>query len=404
MSGGGTPATVQGVAADAGSFAQSNPELVAAGVVGVLVFLGVVYKLLRWWLKPAGSEFMSVLRGLDSVAVLTHPNPDPDAMACAAAVSRLADHVDTDVDVFYPGEIRHHQNRAFRTVLDLDLQHLETSADLQGQPVILVDHNVPRGFHGAEGLEPVAVVDHHPGNGTGSDFTDVRDEYGACATIIAEYLQDVDAELLGPDDPIDENRDDLLIPTEVTSALVFGILSDTSHLTDGCSPAEFEASAYLYPAIDRDSLNRIANPHVDAETLEVKARAISGRDVRPPYAVSDIGNISNVDAIPQAADELVNLETVTAVVVVGDDGDTIHLSGRSRDDRVHMGEVLEDVTNEIPMAAGGGHARMGGGQIGIDHMEGLGPSTGITREQLKERLFAAMSGKELAEQIPGREE
>jgi hypothetical protein len=35
---------------------------------------------------------------------------------------------------------------------------------------------------------------------------------------------------------------------------------------------------------------------------------------------------------------------------------------------------------------------MGGGQIPLDHMEGLAPGEGLTREELKRRLFDAMNG------------
>jgi len=123
----------------------------------------------------------------------------------------------------------------------------------------------------------------------------------------------------------------------------------------------------------------------------VKARAITSRTVRNAFAVSDVGEVSNVDAIPQAADELMKLEGVTAVVVLGEKGRTLHLSGRSRDDRVHMGKVLDNVVDDIPMGTAGGHARMGGGQLSIEHMEGIGPE-GVLRQDFTERLFDAMSG------------
>jgi hypothetical protein len=44
------------------------------------------------------------------------------------------------------------------------------------------------------------------------------------------------------------------------------------------------------------------------------------------------------------------------------------------------------------MAGAGGHARMGGGQLSIEHMEGLGPKSGMSRRDLRERLFEAMGG------------
>jgi nanoRNase/pAp phosphatase (c-di-AMP/oligoRNAs hydrolase) len=121
----------------------------------------------------------------------------------------------------------------------------------------------------------------------------------------------------------------------------------------------------------------------------VKARAISERNVRNPYAVSDVGEVSNVDSIPQAADGLTRLEGVTAVVVMGEKDETLHLSGRSRDDRVHMGRTLKAVAEELPRGEAGGHARMGGGQLSMD---GIGPKSGIERDELIERLFSAMTG------------
>jgi nanoRNase/pAp phosphatase (c-di-AMP/oligoRNAs hydrolase) len=163
-------------------------------------------------------------------------------------------------------------------------------------------------------------------------------------------------------------------------------------LTKGCSPAEFRAAEFLYEGVDEDLLDRIANPQVDAEVLDVKARAISQRSIKGAFAISDVGEISNVDAIPQAADELMRLEGVTAVVVFGEKNGTLHLSGRSRDDRVHMGRTLETVVEEIPMSEAGGHARMGGGQISADHVGDDGQTDDRNRSGLVEQLFAAMSG------------
>jgi len=182
------------------------------------------------------------------------------------------------------------------------------------------------------------------------------------------------------------------LPSDLATALLYGIQSDTKQLTKGCSPAEFTAAEFLYGGVDEELLDRIANPQVDAEVLDVKARAISQRSIKGAFAISDVGEISNVDAIPQAADELTRLEGVTAVVVFGEKEGTLHLSGRSRDDRVHMGRTLETVVEQIPMSEAGGHARMGGGQISTEHMDPPGEENDVDREELINRLFAAMSG------------
>lgn len=376
------------------SYARESPELVAVAVLGVLLLLLGLRWLVGYLRSTPAERFRDTLAGYDSVSVLMHPNPDPDAMSAALAVTQIADSVDTDTDLVYPGQIRHQENRAFETVLDVDFDPIDGAAELDGEAVVLVDHNEARGFVGAEDVDPVAVVDHHPGDGTGREFTDVRSDFGACATIFAEYFEELGWQPIDPEEAETDGgvvADDAL-PAAVATGLLYGIQSDTKQLTKGCSSAEFHAAEFLYAGIDGDRLDRIANPQVDAEVLDVKARAIANRTVRNAFAVTDVGAVSNVDAIPQAADELMKLEGVTAVVVTGEKEGTLHLSGRSRDDRVHMGKVLEHVVDDIPMATAGGHARMGGGQLSIDHMEGLGPSQGVPRDEFEDRLFRAMAG------------
>jgi nanoRNase/pAp phosphatase (c-di-AMP/oligoRNAs hydrolase) len=368
--------------------AISGNEALAAGVLVAALLAaiggGAVWLYIR---RPPAKRFASLLGNQEDVSVLMHPNPDPDAMACALAVHHIAEWRGTEATLHYSGEIRHQENRAFRTVLDLDADTVTDAQDLGGE-VILVDHNEPRGFDAASTVEPLAVIDHHPGDGEGTSFTDIRTDYGACATILTEYLRDLNALPAREDDAGGGH----IIPRRVATGLLYGIHSDTSHLTSGCHSADFDASAFLFPGIDGDDLERIANPEVDAEVLEILARAIRDRDVRGSFAIADVGSVSNVDAIPQAADELVRLEGVTAVAVFGENDGRITLSGRSRDDRVHMGDALAAVVDDIPMATAGGHARMGGGELSVDHMEGLA-TEGVGREALVDRLFDAMNGE-----------
>jgi nanoRNase/pAp phosphatase (c-di-AMP/oligoRNAs hydrolase) len=378
----------------AARFVREEPLLAGGAVVLVVLVLVALWWGVRRLRRTRGERLAQVLAAEPEIAVLMHPNPDPDAMASALGVAELACSqgiAPDNVTIQYPGEIRHQENRAFETVLNLEFESIGNAGDLASDAVVLVDHNEPRGFPGAKGVEPVAVVDHHPGEGTGIQFTDVRPEYGSCATVLAEYFDEIGWTPVRNHADLGELGGDRLSAT-VATGLVFGIHSDTNTLTKGCSEAEFAASEYLYDGVDEDYIERIANPEVDAEVLDVRARAITERDVRNPFLVSDVGTVSNADTIPQAADELLCLEGVTAVVVVGCKDDTLHLSGRSRDDRVHMGKTLETVVDDIPRGEAGGHARMGGGQLSVEHMEGLATDDGVNRAELKERIFDAMTG------------
>ncbi|MFP9061201.1 DHH family phosphoesterase [Natrialbaceae archaeon A-chndr2] len=366
-----------------------DPLVLSLAVIGLVGLILGSWWVIRWFTRAPGNRLQRILGNQDEVTILMHPNPDPDAMATAMGVGAIAESVGTDVTLQFPGEIRHQENRAFRTVLELELDRVESASDLESDAVVLVDHNTPRGFTGSQMVEPIAVIDHHPGNGAGTVFTDVRTDYGAASTIIVEYLEDMGARR--EDEENDGNG--LLLTAEIATGLLYGILSDTNHLTKGCSAADFEAASYLFPSIDEDQLDRIANPQVSDDVLQIKAEAIQKKRIQGAFGICDVGDIGNVDAIPQAADELMHLEGVTAVVVYGEHDGTIHLSGRSRDDRVHMGEALRHAVSDIPMANAGGHARMGGGQVSVDHMNGIGPSDGVSKTEFEERLFASMAGE-----------
>jgi nanoRNase/pAp phosphatase (c-di-AMP/oligoRNAs hydrolase) len=362
--------------------------LVAAGVVlgAALGLAGLLY-LLRRLTRTNGARFVAALADCREVTVLMHPNPDPDAMASALATAELAESVDTAATIQYAGQIRHPENRAFRTVLECEFDRIVTDLDLAAENVVLVDHNEPRGFAGADGLEPYAVVDHHPGGGLGQAFTDVRPDRGSCASIFTEYLRDQGYRSRNGDRPL---------PARLATGLLYGVQSDTTSFTRGCTPAEFDAAAFLFPAADADSLDRIANPQVDGETLDVKARAIRSRQLQGSFLVSHVGHIDNTDALPTAVEELVRLEGVTAAVVTGERNGTLHASGRSRDDRVHMGETLDAAFQFIPDASAGGHARMGGGQVPLPDggtVELVETTEEDAPRDLEDRLFAAMNGE-----------
>ncbi|MFB6102031.1 MAG: bifunctional oligoribonuclease/PAP phosphatase NrnA [Haloplanus sp.] len=382
------PVAAEDLVQRAVAFAQSHPELLAALLLSLLVLVGGGY-LLHQFTRPSGKRFVSLLAEYDVVSVLAHPNPDPDAMAAAMGVVSLAKQVGTKATIQFSGQIRHQENRAFRNVLEVELDSIERASDLDARAVVLVDHNRPRGFTDSESVEPIAVVDHHPGDGRGKAFTDVRTEYGACSSVIAEYFDDLDATPVPPDSHESEVDAAYTVPSRVATGLFFGILTDTNRLTAGVDAADFTASGYLAPGVDEGLLDRIANPQVSAEVLEIKATAIRERNVDGPFAISDVGEVSNVDAIPQAVDELILLEGVTAAVVYGTRNGTLYLSGRSRDDRVHMGRAIEAALEEVPDASGGGHARMGGGQIPLDDGDFVWPAR---RNALTDRLRRALEG------------
>ncbi len=103
---------------------------VLAAAVGVGLVIVAVFVLARRLRQPPGARLQAVLADADEVAVLLHPDPDADAMAAGVGVARVADWVGTETTIQYSGEIRRQENRAFRTVLDVELECIDHVTDL----------------------------------------------------------------------------------------------------------------------------------------------------------------------------------------------------------------------------------------------------------------------------------
>ncbi|WP_276260945.1 DHH family phosphoesterase [Haloglomus litoreum] len=382
-SGGAVTAAAVGI----GPALDAGPFTVGAVVLAVVATGG--YLLLRFRnSRTPGKRLRRALGAVDEVAVLTHPNPDPDALACALAVRELAASVDTSTTIYYPGEIRHEENLALVEELDIEATRLRDASDIANRDVVLVDHNQPRGFAGAGGVDAYAVIDHHPGEAEATAFTDIRSDYGACASLLAEYLRELG---WGADDG---GRDTPAMSESLATALVYGIRSDTAGFTRGCTAAEFDAAAYCSERADPDTIQRVANPPVSPERMDVRARAVLNRVQRGAFVCTHAGEVPSPDAVAQAADDLLRMKGTRAVVVAGRCDGTLHLSGRAIEGSVDIGETLSTAIEGIPMADAGGHARMGGGQLSVEHMAGLGPGDGVSIERFFESVFAVMASQD----------
>jgi nanoRNase/pAp phosphatase (c-di-AMP/oligoRNAs hydrolase) len=293
---------------------------------------------------PALAEFVA---GHDSVAVVCHNNPDPDTLASAMAFEEIADHAGvTDVEVLYSGTISHQQNRAFVNLLDLNLRTFSVDAIEAADLVAFVDHSRPGSNNDVpEGTPVDVVIDHHATEGIDATYVDHREDIGATATILTEYLAELE---LGTSEAL-------------ATALMFAIRRETLTFLRGVTSAEFAAAEHLHARLDRDLLRRLAHPAVSESTVDAIGDAIDNRMIRGSALLSHTGWTTERDAIPQAADYLSEVEGVETCVVFGLIDDSVVLSARSTDSRIHVGHVLDEAFADVGSA--GGHRQMAGGRI-----------------------------------------
>ena len=324
---------------------------------------------------------LSLLRGLDGrLAVVTHDNPDPDAIASAVALARIAESVGVEADACYYGEISHQENRALVNLLDIDLRQLSPEEDVSEYAgVALVDHSRPGVNDGLPAETEVdVVVDHHPPRApVEARFVDLRSDAGATSTLLAGYLDQLG---VGVD-------------RRVATALLYGIRVDTRDFTREISEADFEAAAALTPYVDTTVLERVETPSMNADVFETLSRAIDNRELRGSALASCVGEIRDRDALAQAAERLLDMEGVRTTVVYGYMDGTVYLSGRARGAKLDLGETLRDALGQIGSA--GGHADMAGAQIPLGILSDVSDDskqtlTDVVRDIVAGRFFEAL--------------
>lgn len=291
-----------------------------------------------------------LLEAGEELTIVCHNNPDPDCLASAFALGRIAIAAGIDEHrILYSGDISHQQNRAFVNLLDIDLRAFEPAAVQDRDPgslLAFVDHAIPGANNQVpEGTPVDVVIDHHPAEGIDARFVDHREDCGATATILAEYVRELEVTL----------------DTPLATALLFAIRRETLGFLRGATRGEYDAGGYLHDHADRDLLRTLSTPSVSGATVDAIATAITNRTIRGAVLISHVGRTRERDALPQAADYLATLEGVETAIVFGIVDEAIQFSARSTDARVHIGHALQTAFEDVGSA--GGHREMAGGEV-----------------------------------------
>jgi nanoRNase/pAp phosphatase (c-di-AMP/oligoRNAs hydrolase) len=235
-------------------------------------------------------------------------------------------------------EVSHQENRAMVKQLEVDLQLYDENfsverfsayafVDTQRTDTPIQEELAGKAF--------LAFVDHHKKIGdVPAEFVDVREESGSTCAIFADYLRDAHPEGLNPSEP--EH-------VKLATALMHGIRTDTRQLLEAAR-LDFEAGAYLWPAVDQPLLRKISAQSLSPAVMDMIQAALERRRVYDNYLFSDVGFVrkEHRDGIPQAADFLLTRAGIDTVLVFGIvDGKTIEGSLRTRGDTINPDAFLK---------------------------------------------------------------
>lgn len=297
-------------------------------------------------------KLLQVLDGRGPVLVVTHDNPDPDALASAAGLQALfRQKAGVKALIAYGGEIGRAENRALVERLGLDVVPVNQVV-LEDYPVIaIVDFQHNAGNHSLpRGLIPAIVIDHHPPlkGSRRVPFYDLRRKVGATCTIVAQYLFEAEIE-----------------PTsDLATALVYGIKSETRDLARETSPLDIETYVRLYPRADKRLLASIEMAPVGPEYFNLLVSAITKARIYGDRLIATVlGPIANADVVAEMADLFLRLHGLRCIVVIGRFEGRLIVSIRTLSHDDNAGEIIQQVFGERGSA--GGHAQMAAGQLPV---------------------------------------
>jgi nanoRNase/pAp phosphatase (c-di-AMP/oligoRNAs hydrolase) len=306
-------------------------------------------------------KFLGWMRGRGAVLIVTHDHPDPDSLAAAMALKHLITiKTGQPTTIAFGGMIGRGENRVMVQKLEIDVVPLD-SLDLDRfQVVCMVDSQPGTGNNSFPRERKVdLVIDHHPARESCRElrWVDVRDEYGATATMLYEYLE----------------AQKVSFGTKLATILFYAIKSETQDLGRDWIRADRRAYLQLLPLVNNSILFDIIHPEVPRAYFAHFSHAIRNAMIYDDVLVFNLYQIDTPDMVAELADFLLRVDEVKVVLGMGHYKNSMALSFRTLRNDLNAGEILQSVVAGLGTA--GGHGMIAGGQI---------PGTAGNRETLQQ--------------------
>lgn len=296
-------------------------------------------------------ERLREVAGKGPVLILTHDNPDPDALASGKAFATLLRKAwDIHSRLVYSGLVARAENHAMLNRLTPEWEHSETLPDLnEYSAVAQVDTQPGAGNNRLDTVQPRhIVIDHHyPVRKTIGTvaYSDVRTDTGSTVTMLFQYL---DAARIEPD-PL------------LATAMFYGIKTDTRSLSRGDSPADEVAFVKLLHRLDQQELSMVELASLNREYFSAFSRGLKATRLYGEALISRLGPMEQPDFAAEMADILIRLQSAQAALCLGQHRDILQISLRTVPSGQDAGRIIQQIV--LPPGKAGGHGTMAGGQV-----------------------------------------
>jgi len=303
------------------------------------------------------------------VYIQPHNFPDHDAIASAYALQFLFSHFGINAKIVYDGTIQRDSLKHFIEKFKISIHPINSIPMKETDKIIIVDgckgNNNVTDFIGDE----IGVIDHHiVSDPEDVEFLDIRQEYGACSTIILHYFKDLN----------------INIPSNVATTIMIGINMDTLMLTRGVHVRDLEAYFYCFSLADLSYVHYVTRNYINIPDLEYYNYLIKNLTFNENVAFCYFPGGCNQNLLGILSDFILALKEIDFVLLCAKNGKRINFSARSElpnwDAAIVIRKLLDDVGG-----FGGGHSDMAGGVINDASL--------FSEDKFKDKFYELLSVK-----------
>ena len=245
------------------------------------------------------SRLLETVKVSDTLGILI--NADPDSMASTMVLKRIFWNKVRHILVYRINSIKRADNLAFVKILAVDIKHIR---DLKRSAIskwALVDSQ-PQHHKLFMDFEFNIIIDHHPlTEPIKADFLDIRDDYGANASIMTEYL-----------------KAGKIKPTpKLATGLFYGIKTDTHNFTGSAKPNDIKAFKYLYQYASMRILSKIESSEMTRDMLPKYRFAMKHIEYIKNIAFVHMERVENPDLLVLVADFFMKIADIQWSIVSG---------------------------------------------------------------------------------------
>ena len=285
--------------------------------------------------------------GEESVYIQTHNYPDQDALASAYGLKCLLEARGIEATICYKGQVDKLNTIAMMEDLNIATVYIDDDDKMdETSKIIIVDGQ--KGNANVEDFigDEVACIDHHKMQETDMyQFFDIRSDVGACSSIIASYFVENNVEM----------------PVNVATALLYGIKMDTNNLSREVSDLDIDMFYMLFKKANRDSIRKFDCCSLQMEDLKAYSAAIENLRVFGNVGIVNIGKNCGEAILGTMSDFIMSLDEVTFSVVYSYRAGGIKFSVRNEEIGLDAAAVIRECLKGY--GGGGGHATMAAGVI-----------------------------------------